>query len=99
MDDLVSKSELQNCFVKLCPRNCTICDYNKSVDGKAHCAVIDDSPIVDAIRVVRCINCERLYAQRESPQSEVAVLRCRLTGRCVLPYDYCSKAVDARKER
>lgn len=47
-DDLISKRELRKTFAELCPGDCSSCDYSSATNGKLFCAIIEDSPVIDA---------------------------------------------------
>lgn len=47
-NDLISKRELRKTFAEYCPGDCSSCDYCSATVGKLFCALIDDSPVIDA---------------------------------------------------
>ena len=82
-DDLISKSELKKTFAEYCPGDCSSCDYSSATDGKLFCALIEDSPVIDAeptrygtwIKKIGCCKCSECLTE------------CWADS--VLGYDYC----------
>lgn len=80
MKDLIDRAELQAAFEKECIGECEFCKHIKH--NPEGCALIDNAPPVDAVKVVRCNEC-RYY--------ETDTGFCQYHGHGMHWDDFCSR--------
>lgn len=58
-NDLISKNALRDDFIKNCRMECSICPDRDQESGE--CNLVCCAPVVDAVEVVRCKDCEHQH--------------------------------------
>lgn len=90
MSELIRKANLEAMYAVDCVGECGCCSHHEVFkDGTDKCKLISDAPTVDAIEVIRCINCEMFG---RSPYNCNTLGWCRLYGSHRGPDFYCGFA-------
>ena len=87
MNELIRKVDLEKLFAAECIGECGCCSYYEEDENQSpKCKLITDAPTVDAVEVIRCINCEMFG---RSPYNHPRMGWCRLYGSHRNPDFYC----------
>lgn len=83
----IDADALRKTHAELCPGSCVDCEYGSAANGRWFCGLIDNSPTVDAVPVVRCKDCKRYVSWDGTSFCELIAT----FGGSRNPDDFCSR--------